>query len=119
MGVREGKIGDGSDIILWHCSRKNHEFAWDIVGEYIKLRSHPDMCLSVREGKAGDGSDIILWRCADQAAFKWLIDGEHIKFKADPRYWLQLLVCLGSAVGYSGHQRWIISNGLLKYKTRQ
>lgn len=83
--LREGKVGNGVDIILWHCT-KEAEHKFKVNGAYIQYEADPSYCVSVREGKAGDGSDIILWKCSDSPAFHWEVDGEFIKYKAKPSY---------------------------------
>eukprot|EP00929_Paragymnodinium_shiwhaense_P023596 TRINITY_DN14743_c0_g1_i1.p1 TRINITY_DN14743_c0_g1~~TRINITY_DN14743_c0_g1_i1.p1 ORF type:complete len:590 (+),score=132.18 TRINITY_DN14743_c0_g1_i1:102-1871(+) len=120
--VREGKHGDGSDIILWHCG-KGKEFQWVFEGEYVKYQAAPEYCMSVREGKAGDGSDVILWKCSDDSAFKWNYEDEHMKFKDEPRYWLSvrgdkisdgadLILWLGHAAGF----QWVVKEPLIHLK---
>merc|ERR1740138_378143 len=100
--VREGKVTDGTDIILWGCSQDS-QFQWEIDGNLIKLKQHPDYCLKVRdeatgffasvfqtEAKAEDGADIIVGKCRNAPPYQWVLDGEHVKYKADPRYVLSV-----------------------------
>lgn len=88
--IREGKVADGSDIILWHCGKNNVEQQWTVDGGYIRLKSNPKYCMSVREGRAGDGSDIILWDCGNTIEYQWQIENEHVKFGVDHRFWLSV-----------------------------
>jgi len=90
-GVRGGvkHIGDGADIILWHCG-KSSEYIWEMDGPYIRLKNNPKYCMSVREGKGGDGSDVILWSCGTNEAFKFKFENEHMKYAADERFWLSV-----------------------------
>ncbi|CAK0829318.1 unnamed protein product, partial [Prorocentrum cordatum] len=52
MSVREGKAGDGSDIILWNCADST-EFKWNIdeASGTVGFRADPKYKLSVRGGR--------------------------------------------------------------------
>merc|ERR1712060_1000081 len=71
LSVREGKVGDGSDIILWTCANVD-EFLWTFSGDHILLDTDQHYCMNVREGKAQDGADIILWTCDDSISGRWV-----------------------------------------------
>lgn len=84
--VREGKAGDGSDIILWSCTDAA-EFRWVLHGDKIRYSADLRYCLAIRAGNAGDGTNIILWSCHDDHhAFRWTIDGNKIRYAADPKF---------------------------------
>eukprot|EP00439_Symbiodinium_sp_Y106_P028802 s4645_g3.t1 len=85
VSLREGKVANGVDVILWHCN-PDAEHKFKVNGNYIQYEADPSYCLGVREGKIGDGSDIILWKCAETPEFHWEMDGEFIKYKANPRF---------------------------------
>lgn len=86
MSVRQGKIGDGSDVILWPCL-VGDEFQWTVTGDHIVQYSNPDYCLSVRQNQYKDGADIILWSCSDDdPSQKWSVVGDRIRYKAQQDY---------------------------------
>jgi len=91
LSVREGKAGDGSDLILWQCDMDNHAFKFQIDGDMLRFGNDPRLCVSVREGKYQDGADLILWTCkpGDQSQ-QWVVDKENgrIRFKAHKNYCL-------------------------------
>jgi len=102
MSVREGKGGDGSDVIMWSCAQTD-EYKWVIEGNRIishaarvgKLRKGEaakggDLCLSVREDKIRDGSDVIAWSCQDGEGQKWIHDGERFRLVNDKAYCLSV-----------------------------
>merc|ERR1711972_320544 len=86
VSVREGKVGDGSDIILWTCASADG-FRWKFENDMIYLHDDQNYCLSVREGKAFDGSDLILWSC-DKVADdqKFVLVSERFRYKAKKHY---------------------------------
>jgi len=87
--VREGKVGDGADVILWHCGT-GPEFEWDFDGDKVRYAAKPEYCMAVREGRAGDGADVILWRCDDSDAFKWRFEDNRMKFAQQPHFLLSV-----------------------------
>jgi len=95
VSVREGKVGDGSGIILWTCGRTD-EFIWNLSQDHFLLDAEPSYCLNVREGNAMDGSDIILWTCHDNADGRWVFANGRIRYKANQHY------CMGVREGKAG-----------------
>lgn len=87
LSVREGKEGDGSDIILWSCAGYASRFK--IEGGSIKYLADPKYEMAVRAARIMDGSQVILWT-GYASPFAWEIGHEpghqQIKLKADPRY---------------------------------
>jgi len=82
--VREGKIGNGYGLIMWHCMDDDRKQSkWLIEGNLIKLKQDPSYCAGVREGKGGDGSDIILWKCGRDHSFHWTVDPQMLSMSAD------------------------------------
>jgi len=83
----DGKMGRGSNVVLWSCSQHNeHErHQWTIAGDHISPTSNPDQCLSTRQGMFQDGVETILWDCDDDdKGQKWMVANERIRSKASP-----------------------------------
>merc|ERR1719161_376167 len=86
MSVREGREGDGADLILWSCNN-GPAFKWVIDGNKLRYWVNQNYCASVREGKVGDGSDLILWSCNDEDhAYDFVFEDNEIRYKNDPKY---------------------------------
>lgn len=103
LSIREGRIMDGQDIILWTCN-DSPEFHWEVSGSYIQHAANQDYCLSTREASGRrDQAKAMLWSCkameplglpvsADQrqqamaSENTWLIQGSFLKSALDDKY---------------------------------
>lgn len=91
--VKGNHVTDGQNIIMWHCgmekegrTRLGDEYEWQVEGKIIKLKRHPQYCMSVRQGKHGNGADLILWSCGTGNAYRFDVEDHVIKYHADPSY---------------------------------
>mmetsp|Transcript_17704 Transcript_17704/g.41051 ORF Transcript_17704/g.41051 Transcript_17704/m.41051 type:complete len:578 (+) Transcript_17704:40-1773(+) len=99
----DGSHRDGAEVSLQPSAPSVEVSGWEVHEGRLRSRKQPDYCLTVRESNAEAGSQVVQWMCdapgprvtmvtnylhvsPDANEFAWMLDGDLIRSKMDPRY---------------------------------